>query len=72
MAAFDNALYACNPKKNVTCDKTNCYKNGGKCRLTHDFRYAKVTNGVVKTVIPLDKEDMDILEDKKHDGSPKV
>lgn len=34
-------LYVCNPDKNVKCDKTSCYINGGECRLTAKEEFAK-------------------------------
>lgn len=34
-------LYKCNPNKNIKCNKKSCYINGGECRYTTKFKYAK-------------------------------
>lgn len=36
-------VYSCNPKKNIKCKKTGCYINGGCCKHTTKFKYAKKT-----------------------------
>ena len=34
-------IYLCDPYKNQSCNKTECYINGGECALTHFKEYAK-------------------------------
>lgn len=36
-------VYRCNPKKNIKCKKKYCHINGGECKWTTKFKYAKKT-----------------------------
>lgn len=36
-------LYSCNIKNNDKCKKNNCICNGGPCKYTTNFIYAKKT-----------------------------
>lgn len=33
-------IYVCDPNKNLKCEKTACFKNGGECSLTQCREYA--------------------------------
>lgn len=47
LAEYENAeeegatLYLCNPELNTSCDKSNCYINGGDCMLTININYRR-------------------------------
>ena len=36
-------VYSCNYKKNDTCNKSYCICNGGECKMTTQYKYAKKT-----------------------------
>lgn len=38
---YTEVFYYCAPEKATTCEKRNCYLNGGKCCLTMNPNWAK-------------------------------
>lgn len=39
---MDKILYQCDPKRNVSCTKENCYQNGGPCFHTENIDASQV------------------------------
>lgn len=50
-------LYLCDPEKNVTCKKTNCYVNGGPCKSTDKLNFAKQPLTTVTLVFDVSEQE---------------
>lgn len=51
-------IYECDPNKNTICSKTACSINGGPCKNTTDYKYAKqpvILEGIIKMTDELEK-----------------
>ena len=57
-------VYICDPEKNVTCKKRDCYVNGGECCLTLKDTCALELDGKKLTTKNLNAEVYDWI--KKH------
>ena len=55
-------IYICDPNKNVTCKKRDCYVNGGECCLTLKDTCALVMDDKILTTKNLGKEVRDCLK----------
>lgn len=47
-------MYKCDIDKNLECNKKNCIRNGGPCKMTTKFKYSKKTFiDILKRISPL-------------------
>lgn len=53
-------FYNCDPDKNVTCKKGECFRTGGLCSKTSKIEYTSNPD-IVTLVFDVDKEDAALL-----------